>query len=80
MFTKGEWRAEQSGTAIMAGGKRIATVNQVINRVEREAIAHLIAAAPMMYEALKELSGFKHLTDSTLGEKIKQALAKAEGK
>lgn len=51
---------------------------------ERDANARLIAAAPDMYEALKELmsSGLSELNDgaSPLWAKIAAALAKAEGK
>ncbi len=35
-------------------------------------------AAEDMYEALKEISLYKYLTDTNTGNRIKQALAKAE--
>ena len=33
-----------------------------------------------LYDVLKEVSEYKYLTDTTLGNKIKRALAKADGK
>ncbi|KKM06730.1 hypothetical protein LCGC14_1741030 [marine sediment metagenome] len=54
-YTKGEWEVKQSGTAIMANGKRIATIRENIERTEREANARLIAAAPLLYDALRRL-------------------------
>lgn len=58
--------------------------NHGLELLEMRANAHLISAAPDMYESLKELffdyTGGRNVGLSELGEKAEQALAKAEGK
>jgi len=67
-YTKGEWENEEDGVITATDGKQIASVFPR----DRLANAHLIAAAPDMYEALRALAVF---LDSAF-----KALAKAEGK
>jgi len=80
-YTKGEWEPEQSGTAIMVEGKRLASLTLSWPRIEREANAHLIASSPDLYEVLNR--AFTDPSYVLSGEwyiPAKQALAKAEGK
>ena len=79
-YTKGEWKVKQlpltREPAIYVGNKLIA------GGVE-EANAHLIAAAPEMYEALKELmdrfnGGTRFPLQSTC-DRANQVIAKIEG-
>lgn len=96
MFIKGEWETfatENFGGAfvsyIICGGKCIAQTTLVINEATEEentANAHLIAAAPDMYEALKGVKEWFLFTGvhaplhgATEGN-IDKALAKVEGK
>jgi hypothetical protein len=89
-YTKGEW--EVMGVSIVtsvrtANSRYLAPVAKIeaLSQVEREANARLIAAAPDMYEALKELrDSIKEefgLATAQLDGYIKanKALAKAEG-
>ncbi len=58
-------------------GHVIACMNDIGDKVQAD--AHLITAAPMMYEALKDIYDFlKHSGYRT--DIVKEALAKAEGK
>ena len=92
-FTPGPWEYghdEQSNGAlsfvfhaVKAGGKRLLRMNHE----NAEADAHLIAAAPEMYEALDHIqylhaSGAFKLKDKDYSAicKVADALAKAEGK
>ena len=85
--TKGEW--ERGGQVIYKkdGKSIIATVNYIGMEEEGKANANLIAAAPKLYEALKELvqlvedmnRGDYNMDSYTL-QPAKQALAKAEGR
>jgi len=76
-YTKGEWWIEfhDCHTTIEAESQTVCT--DVSN-----CDAHLIAAAPDMYEALKSLEGYgrKYPCGVPFRDKIKIALAKAEGK
>lgn len=88
-YTKGEWTARKEskyGNWIISSGD-----GSGISSVSGEANAHLISAAPDMYEALKhteivlynlKVSNLGELTQqqSLLELETKKALAKAEGK
>lgn len=97
MYTKGEWTchpidgtegrvwdAETTETVIATVSLSYDTLE---NTSQTEANAHLIASAPDMYEALKEIehlcsgSAFRQDTDQQIiAGKCFSALAKAEGK
>ncbi len=75
-YTKGEWKVTK-GFKVVAGIKSAQAVADVFGETakEVEANAHLIAAAPDMYEALKALpEQVKWIPE------VAKALAKAEGK
>ena len=88
-YTKGKWIASKgkAGFAIEVGEKQIASVPHYIGNTpqETEANAQLIAAAPKLLEACKEIilvwqgldpdRTFPHLEET-----ITRAIAKAEGK
>ncbi len=90
MFTRGPWEQKVDGDQIDIWGNN---GNQTVcmldyNGEETKANAQLIAAAPDLYEACKQLiSAFDGDTDCTdmldmIGNKdsiVRQALAKAEG-
>jgi hypothetical protein len=86
-YTKGEW--EISGDKALNCADISITIIQehgvkVIARIEKtwdnpEANAHLIAAAPDCYEALKEIEAWYEAHAGSLPTKAKEALAKAEG-
>ncbi len=93
-YTKGEWKVEGKKILLWHPGwsddrKVIADCNQWDGK-EAEANAHLIAAAPDMYEACKAarkwLALFGEHTPIAFGGepeldgKLSKALAKAEGK
>jgi len=88
-YTKGEWKVSRvralDNYAVKAeadiGGLGIAMVNYRIDRNEQLANAHLIAASPMMYEALQmvlRMSEEEYINRFLLSA-VRQALAKAEG-
>jgi len=88
-YTKGEWKAEQDAAnsirIFSQDSEQIASVmdydgNDITE--EMEANAHLIAAAPDAYKELKEAYGMGLFDgcDDIQFNRIKQALAKAEGK
>ncbi len=97
-YTKGEWVAcpvlregKYDGTfGIVVCGKAGTDdvgIADVVGWPEAEANAHLIAAAPDMYEALKELSEWLYGANIPFSSKkihvkrkARQALAKAENK
>ncbi|KKL83493.1 hypothetical protein LCGC14_1974220 [marine sediment metagenome] len=94
-YDKGEWKYSEDregnpgvGLYFLGEMSRIhAIIAKVFgkDREEAEANAHLIAAAPAMYEALKGARDrLELLNDKTEGFRlemqIQQALAKAEGK
>ena len=58
--------------------KRVATVPQLLG--SRTADLHLIAAAPEMYEALKNLENDNAIIPEHAWKLVKDAIAKAEGK
>ena len=86
-YTAGEWKVSESGTMILteiAGRKvYIADCKIDLQLLPSEVIAnaHLIAAAPALYEALKAIMATA--TDARAYEMINRyryVLAKAEGK
>ena len=91
-YTKGEWKANYTGSKLVsvdcssrAEVVAICGKNKWIKtRDEQIANAHLIASAPDMYEALKELSNYHPKQGYEqwliLLNKAQQAIAKAEGK
>jgi hypothetical protein len=91
-FTKGPWRIaghhgqhDECGAFINGGdGKRVADTPGEIHRsyAEDEANAHLIEAAPDLYDALKtleQLAGIASSSDDPARIRARKALAKAEG-
>jgi len=100
-YTEGEWKAKcQDGVWIVTLSKEvggelddfdICDCDLASSQVECEANAHLIAAAPDMYEALKNFGLYVavnydaknkpfYYIDQEWLDKRTQALAKAEGK
>ena len=83
-YTKGEWEIEKKEHGFLGV---TTTETGICSQIATEANAHLIAAAPDMYEALRELAKAYDvelpLTDCDHPRywvKAIQALAKAEGK
>ena len=83
--TKGEWKTYRNALGQWA----VSTDLEPIAQVDRHYNAHLIAAAPDMYEALKELADIMEVVieapdvaqlDSFTLQPARQALAKAEGR
>jgi len=92
-YTKGEWKAEQdAANSIRIFSQDSEQISSVMDydgndiTEEMEANAHLIAAAPDMYEALLSALGAIATEDSGEGwvkeitGVITKAMAKAEGK
>lgn len=95
-YTKGEWKSEFNGhTADMSCAKYsvvtdrelICDLNRISDNKKTEANAHLIAAAPDMYEALKIFASQEYLIGTGTWQlpydkilQIQQAIEKAEGK
>ena len=96
-FTKGDWKADQikvngepveGAWCVTASGFSLASVRSgptfgVIDEIQK-ANAHLIAAAPEMYETLKTLADYLSCMDGKqyeieLEEKINSLLARARG-
>ena len=92
MYTKGKWGVEEVPDDMLCiysktpNGFHYGICN-VLNGIDKEANAHLIAAAPDMYEALKDcitsmqsakLYGPEHLEGAIMTAQM--ALSKAEGK
>ena len=81
MYTKGKWKAELNlypETVWATDGKgRETQVAEVTSR--NEADAFLIAAAPAMYEALKDIYDFLK-SHGYRTDIVREALAEAEGK
>ena len=95
-YTKGEWKVwihpdrippEGEGTwAIYIADEQSKAIAKVSNEDTNimKANANLIASAPDLYEALKELATYRNAWKDVLGDKLTEmltkALAKAEGK
>jgi len=97
-YTKGEWKVvgflgehDEMGAVIKSGGKLIAHTagglryhSKPEEWGEYHANAHLIVAAPLMYETLKAIrnlcDGYTELDKGTCSLYITKILAKAEGK
>ena len=90
-YTKGEWKVIQKKaskvpffdgfTLSVEGGKLLIALcdrEKWDNKKQRLANAHLIAAAPDMYEALKEILTYDKI--EYFKAKWVEALAKAEGR
>lgn len=86
MYTKGEWKVywerpdakDNSDCRIITDGGEVA-IMLAPDLNECKANAHLIAAAPELYEALGALVA-AYVDEGLLAERAEQALAKAEGK
>jgi hypothetical protein len=80
-YTKGEWKVEQNDCD-KPYHYRIVTNKYIVAAVYSEDNAHLIAAAPDMYDALREILQIIHYGESL--EKantiIYKVMTKAEGK
>ena len=79
-YTKGKWKVTQVGldTLIQSFNGNGSLLSFKIANVSGDGNAHLIAAAPDMYETLKSLSLGD--IDPVYRQIIVKALAKAEGK
>ena len=79
-YTKGEWAVTPAGNVVVDG--RLIVRTPVLTDNDNEALANtnLIAAAPDMYEALKEMIGAEDSIPEYMAKVINVALAKAEGK
>ena len=84
-YTKGEWKAKRISGEL--GNMYYVNIPDYPHKIEaREEDSHLIAAAPDMYEALKEVQLMfdRGLTENMIGRKTMdraiKALAKAEGR
>jgi hypothetical protein len=83
-FTQGPWKYDPAAEAVTSGDLIVIVYEMNTN----EADGHLIAAAPDMYEALKEIGRILESdncetidpTISAAEELVSKALAKAEGK
>ena len=91
-YTKGEWKVEDA-TQVVVGERLVAntggySTNYTLEREQNEANARLIAAAPDMYEALKDIIEQAEKTHFPIGADLansirvfgKQAIAKSERK
>lgn len=85
MYTEGEWKVidDHAFIDIMAGkGKMIASIRR--NNANSQSNAHLIAAAPDMYEALLNITGvaegFDTYNSYEAVDLALKAIRKAEGK
>ena len=86
-YTKGEWKLDNCGTAIFASNRLVANCggyslsqHETETLAENKTNAHLIASAPDIYEALKEIINSETITSKDNFNKALKALAKAEGK
>lgn len=75
-FTKGEWGV--IGSRVFCGNLTIAQISRAYDGDYSKANAHLIAAAPAMYEALEHILENQAL-GSPLALSINNLLAKARG-
>ncbi len=91
MFTKGEWKArkllvdrhciiKREAWEISTPEYDVATFIEASAPIRKEADAHLIAAAPDLYQALKEMLLYFRERDIAPLYTWRDAIAKAEGK
>ena len=83
-FTKGEWKVtSQFGVSVGEHvGSAVFTQNTgcvTSSVIERESNAHLIAAAPDMYDMLHSIENDSNQIPPFLWDKIQSVLAKARG-
>ena len=93
--TQGKWEVEKTiGYSIKIGDKYIAGVHGQENKIKDDskalgfryddsetiANANLIASSPDMLKILKDAKGVVSLTSPSMADKIKNIIAKAEGK
>ena len=87
-YTKGEWKLITQPTPHLKDRFYVGTDNYILAETDTKGNAHLIAAAPALYEALKEaVQDYDLLENSSKIERasfpieeIRQALAQARGK
>ncbi len=85
MYTKGKWKAEGLDEILIMGNDTtcVARIVKTYHPECQDANARLIAAAPLLYEALKLAKGMLealHIQpDDPIYLQIKQAIAKVEG-
>ena len=81
-WTPGPWKIDDTHvkTAINAGNTHVAMVNWGVNRDEHEANTYLIAAAPDLYEALRNIENDDGSIPATIWKMAQDAIAKAEGR
>lgn len=88
-WADGPWSAQkygldgEGGWEVRSGGNEVCTiaVDDEICKDEEQPTAHLIAAAPELYDALEYVAGFAATGGKTYGDHpaVKAALAKARG-
>jgi len=88
-YTKGKWEAisvpfENNSDYVVLDGKTLCSVKKHFGKEQAQANAHLIAAAPDMYEALEMIYnlalGYTDVPKDEVANAIRPILAKAEGK
>jgi hypothetical protein len=79
-FTKGEWYTYPNGVGCDGFAIVVTPIGRLIAPDEEKANAHLIAAAPEMYNVLQDIVDLRIDDECTINIKaIKQLLAKARG-
>ncbi len=80
-YTQGEWKKNPYYAWVEAetGRGRIMVANCTGNSAEQDANANLIAAAPAMYQLLKDCLDLCNLRDYQLDDKVKTVLAAIDG-
>ena len=85
-YTKGEWKAQKKSTkdawkwAVIAPIEGLPVLSNVVAWAHLKSDAHLIAAAPDMYEALRKAIKIIEIENLVVPILCKEALAKAEGR
>jgi hypothetical protein len=85
VFTPGPWHQINGGCHISAKGQpgKIASAHEIyMDKATRLANAHLIAAAPDLYEVVRAVFGSAEFfqVDEKIAAKARDAIAKAEGR